>query len=175
MSIALNQLPKPVKVFLFRALCIFAGWELLYLLLLQPMNIPDGQLTQFIVFCTTKFLSLFYPGTYAIYHTVYTPQHGKAVRVEDACNGLELMVLYCGFIIAMPTIKKNIWRKLAYIAAGIAGIMILNVLRCAALVWIVYYHKELFTLSHKYIFNIVVYGAMIGTWIIYCKDRRYVL
>lgn len=175
MSSTLQQLPRPVKIFLLRAVCLFAGWELLYLLLLQPTNIPDGQLTHFIVSCTTWFLSHFYPGTYAVGHTVFTPQNGRAVRVEDACNGLELMVLYCGFIIAMPTIKKNIWRKLAYMASGIIGITILNVLRCAALVWIVYYHKDFFTLSHKYIFNIIVYGAMIGTWIIYCKDRRYVL
>lgn len=174
MNAALKQIPQSVRVFLLRSLLLFLGWKILYLFWLQPINIPDKQLTTFIVYCTTKFLSLFYSDTYYIYHTIFTNQ-GRGVHIEDHCNGLEVMVLYTGFIIAMPTIKKNIWRKLAYIAGGITAITLLNILRCASLTWIIYNHKELFVISHKYIFNLVVYGAMGAMWIIYCKDRRHVL
>jgi exosortase/archaeosortase family protein len=173
MSLALNQIPQSVKTFLFRSVLLFAGWKLLYVLWLQPINIPDSQLTALIVSGSTKLLSLFYPAAYYIYHTIFTSA-GKGVRVEDHCNGLEVMVLYAGFIIAMPTIKKNIWRKVAYLVGGVVVIFLLNIIRCASLTWIIYNHKDLFVISHKYVFSLVVYGAMAGMWVIYCKDRRYV-
>jgi exosortase/archaeosortase family protein len=173
MSIALKQVPRTVRVFLLRSLLLFIGWKLLYTLWLQPINIPDSQLTTFIVECTTKFLSLFYSGTYYVYHTIFTSL-GRGIHIEDQCNGFEVMILYAGFIVAMPTIKKNLWRKAAYIAGGIVLIFVLNVLRCASLTWVIYNHRDLFSLAHKYIFNLVVYGAMASMWVIYCKDRRYV-
>jgi hypothetical protein len=41
----LKKIPKPVRIFLIRAVIIFVSWQLLYHLFLQKTGIPDQFLT----------------------------------------------------------------------------------------------------------------------------------
>ncbi len=172
MNIA-KSAPSFVKIFFLRALTIFIAWKLLYCFILKPSHFPDEQLTKMIVVLTAKALSLFYNGVYFLGNNVFSDK-GKAIGIGDACNGLEVMMLYCGFIFAMPTIKKNPLRKAFFIFSGILSICLINIVRCTALSWIHYSHPMYFPLYHKYVFNFIAYSIMISGWVLYCKDKRYV-
>lgn len=145
----------------------------MYFLILRPSHFPDEQLTKMIVVLTTKALSLFYNGVFYLGNNVFSDR-GKAIGIGDPCNGLEVMMLYCGFIFAMPTIKKNVVRKSLFILGGIVSICFINVVRCAALSWIHYSFPMYFPLYHKYVFNFIAYSIMISGWVLYCKDKHYV-
>jgi exosortase/archaeosortase family protein len=175
MDFTLKKIPQNVKVFFGRGLILLVAWKLLYLLLLEPLQFPDEPLTRLIVFSTTKTLSIFQPGVFFAGHEIFTYNGRKIIGILNPCNGLEVMVLYSGFIIAMPTLVKSFKRKLLFILAGITGIIILNIIRCTTLSLIAFQYPQIFEFSHKYLFNLLVYSSMILAWSYYCNNKKYVL
>jgi len=92
------------------------------------------------------------------------------IRIMDSCNGLELFVLYVGFIIAMPVGWK---RKLTFSILGTAIIYLINVLRCVGLGELSIRWREAFDVAHHFIFNILIYSTIFGLWIVYCKKLDF--
>lgn len=86
----------------------------------------------------------------------------KSMNIADGCNGLELFVLYVGFLLCMPA---SISRKLFFIAIGIPILHLANVLRCFGLVELQIYLARYFEFAHHYVFKIVVYGIIFLLWI----------
>ena len=173
MSLTLRNTPKTINAFFIRGLIIFVVWKLLYVFVLIPLRFPDEQLTRLFLFTTTKILSAFHPGSYFIGEQIFNADK-KIIRIGYPCNGLEVMVLYSGFILAMPTIVKCHQRKAIFILCGIAGIVLLNIIRCASLSIIAFQYPQIFDFSHKYAFNIIAYGLMIYAWRLFCKNKKYV-
>lgn len=93
----------------------------------------------------------------AIYHNGY-----KVLDIAQACNGLELLVLYIGFIVCMPS---NIKRKLLYIGIGILLLDSVNILRCVGLIYLREYFHAYFEFAHHYIFKIMIYTATFLIWV----------
>ncbi len=91
------------------------------------------------------------------------PGYGS-VCVGPGCSGLELFVLFFGFILLM---KGRLIDKLWFIPLGFLGILVLNILRIVVLA-VIYYHKpEYLDFNHKYTFVIIVYGAIFGLWVLW--------
>lgn len=90
----------------------------------------------------------------------------NVVSIEDGCNGLELMVLYIGFIVCMPATLK---RKVIFGIIGPLLIYVVNVLRCAGVAYIIIYYPKFADFAHHYVFTFVVYGFIIGMWLIFSK------
>ena len=84
--------------------------------------------------------------------------------VGNACNGLELFVLFVGFIICFPSGKANKWW---FIIAGILSIHLLNSIRAAALALNQYYHPQSLHFNHHYTFTIIVYAYIFYLWILW--------
>jgi len=125
-------------------------WKIFYLSFLLPKRVLDEPLTRGIGFSTVAVLNLvagdhiytgrliadsadidgviFRGNVVGIYRN-----SERTLTVADPCNGLELMVLYIGFLVCFPAPLK---RKLIFGAAGCLLICILNVIRCSALVGI---------------------------------------
>jgi exosortase/archaeosortase family protein len=172
----LKQLPKEVRLFLTKALILFIVWKLLYHLLLFPIRIPDKHLTRFTaegsVFLYHNIMGIKLAqvkdvvrpeGSWSV--AVYNANQ-KLVGISDSCNGLELIVLYVGFLFCFPIYWK---RLLPYVVIGTIGIVILNIFRCYGLTWMYlneYYLAEFF---HKYIFKMAIYGLIFFTWVKYSK------
>ena len=184
---SIQQLPKEAKVFLGRALLLFVAWKILYILVLIPNEVPDSWLVKQLGKATASFLNVYYhtdsfntentlrrklygndwvPVTYS---TVNYKKSQKVLGIYQACDGLELMVLYAGFIICF----SGFWiRKLVFIVLGIIGLFLINILRSGLLGIISLQFPVHFEFAHKYFFNLVVYGFTFLLWMFYISSSK---
>ena len=165
-----KQVPEPVRIFIVRALIVLIAWNVLYKFVLRPANVPDKQLTTITVYCTEAFLSLFYNNTGVIlndYKPLITIEGHKIIGVAPNCNGLELMVLYAGFIACFPTTRK---RMISYIVWGLLAIFVLNILRCSAIAWLNINYKHWVDFGHKIAFKLMMYSLIFYIWVKYTKN-----
>lgn len=97
--------------------------------------------------------------------TIIFKDHGS-ICVGPGCSGLELFLLFFGFILLMKGRKRD---KFWFIPLGAFGVLVLNIIRITILC-IIYYHKpEYLDFNHKYTFVIIVYGAIFGLWVLWVK------
>ncbi len=90
----------------------------------------------------------------------------NVLGIYRACNGLELMILYAGFILCFT---GSFSRKILYVIGGILALYILNVFRCMVLGYVVLEHAKHFDIAHKYFFNTIVYALTFMLWVFYVK------
>lgn len=99
--------------------------------------------------------------------------NGKVVVwIEDGCNGLVLMALFAGFVIAYPgPWKKKLW----YVPAGLALVYVCNIIRCVALALLnqmvnnAKLSKSTFDFNHKYLFTTILYLIIFGLWMLWAN------
>lgn len=102
---------------------------------------------------------------------IFTDGHGY-ICVGTGCSGLELFILFFGFILLM---RGRLRDKLWFVPLGFLGILVLNIIRIFALSVIFYHHPEYLEFNHKYTFVILVYGAIFGLWVLWVNkfaDRK---
>jgi exosortase/archaeosortase family protein len=138
---------------------------------LQPSGIPDKALTQIVLSGTVEMLSLFYSSVQQIDNSVVV-QGKPSINIEDACNGLELIALYLGYLLILPSNWK---RMTAYIVLGIAGIYFLNIVRCSLLAYLFQHDVSTANFAHKYAFKLVVYAFVFWGWISYSKNSKHAI
>lgn len=173
------QLPVQIAQFLRIALLIFIIWKGIYITILLPNRIIDAPLTSMVGSQSVWLLNKIYPtNLYTAKDTIATvafegvsqsnpvaniyKNGNKLLLIADGCNGLELFVLYIGFIIAMPAMLQ---RKLAYAILGIVIIHGVNLLRCVGLSILIEHLQPYFDIAHHYIFKMVIYGIIFILWI----------
>ncbi|HVS97495.1 MAG TPA: archaeosortase/exosortase family protein [Puia sp.] len=96
----------------------------------------------------------------------------RVLSIADACNGLEVIVLYAGLILCLPSGWR---RKAVFILSGAVLIEVLNVIRCAGLVLVYEYHPEYLDFSHHYLFTFVVYAFIFWLWYLFSKGPEFAL
>lgn len=180
---ALKQIPYLVKSFLLRALLFFLIWELAYNIFLLPNRVVDRPLCEFVGKGTASFINILKGGNLAYCHTVssYSYNEGelyladravvflgpnRLIGIADACNGLNLLVLFIGFIVVYPS---KIFVKLIYTIIGIVVIMLVNIARCAGLGLIHNSYPSFTDFAHHYVFKIVTYLAIFLLWYWFVK------
>jgi len=178
-----RNIPSEVKQFLKRVLLLFIGWKLLYGFLLYPSRIPDRQLTHFTSKSTEQVLTWVYPlknfrtveicassstedKLHSCMDDVMIGRH-TAVGIADPCNGLELIVLYAGFLLCIP---GSVTRMITYSVTGIVMICACNILRCAGIALMNIHHHRLTDIAHHYVFKLVVYGLIFFLWVAYSRN-----
>lgn len=173
------NIPSHVKLFLKRSSVVFIFWKLLYHLLLFPLKVPDQPLTHITSTCTAFVYNIISPN-----HFVQSVQefegggeksvihinNHKVIRVADACNGLELFILYLGFIICLPTTFK---RQLIFSSLGILLIFVLNIFRCYGLAWLYYHNFYFANFAHHYLFKMIIYVIIFYLWVKYANSKSY--
>ncbi len=163
-----NVLPQSAKPFVIRALILFIGWKLLYHILLERIGIPDEQLTAAVQIGTIKLLTPFFDTVTPI-DTSIIINGVKSVNIAPECNGLELIVLYVGFILCLP----SNWKKmLAYILIGSVVIYLLNLVRTALLAVMYYQSHSMTEFAHHYAFKIIIYAVVFVGWLLYVRKRK---
>ena len=90
----------------------------------------------------------------------------RKLSILDSCNALDIYVLYVAFLYCFPGSWK---RRLLFITTGVPFILIVNVVRCAAIAWLNMNHRELVNITHHYIFTAVVYLLVFYLWVLYSK------
>lgn len=172
---AYNTIPAEVKAFLKKALVIFIVWKLLYHLVLFPYRFPDKQLTEITAHSTAFTYRNIFDNPNVTFGTRYVNVYSsitlkiggkKAIGIADGCNGLELFVLYVGFLACFT---GNVKRMLMFLVVGLAVIFVLNILRCTFLAWLYLHKYSISDLAHHYIFKIIIYAVIFYIWILYLK------
>ena len=168
-----NRIPLVIRSFLIKAAVIFVVWQLLYHFVLWPARIPDRFLTNVTCFSTCKLLTLFYDHVAPIYaysndylNSIISINGVKVIGIADACNGLDIFVLYISFLFCFPGSWK---RRALFIAGGVPYIFIVNTIRCAIMTWMKLRHRDWVDISHHYIFTTVVYLLVFYAWVLYTK------
>lgn len=178
-----NKVPAAVRRFILRAVAILIVWKLLYLIFLLPTRVLDKPLSHSVAMGTIRVLNTTTHShdfsnkseigniptdngmAPAPLENVY--YHGRnIVSIEDGCNGLELIVLYIGFIACMPAAMK---RKIIFSIGGSVLIYVVNVIRCAGVAYIILYYPKYADFAHHYVFTFIVYGLIIALWLIFSK------
>ena len=175
----LNNIPLPIRLFLGKALLFFVVWKVIYTFFLFDSQLFDKVLTKHVgdtsafVLNNSGLMSGFtseiekYDSVFngeklnnqvsAIYH------HGeKVLHIANVCNGLELIVLYIGFIVCMPSSFK---RKLLYIIFGVIILDLINIFRCVGLIYLSEYFEAYFDFAPHYLFKAIVYLATFLLWV----------
>ncbi len=160
-----SSIPKGLRTFILRGGILFIVWRVLYELVLKPSGVPDSQLIELIMWGTVKMLTPFYSDLVSDGYSLLI-NGKKSVTIAAACNGLELMVLYVGFLLCFPA---KIKRLSLFIAGGVLLTIFLNMVRCAVLAVMFYNNYELADFMHHYLFKLAIYGVSFYLWILYSK------
>jgi exosortase/archaeosortase family protein len=178
-----NQIPLSIRLFLGKALLFFVVWKIIYGLFLFDSKIIDYPLTTHLGDVSVLVLNKFGPidGFSTRRITVNSIKEEEVLKTEvsqiyhndkavlniaDVCNGLELMVLYIGFILCMP---PKFIRQVLYIILGIVILDAVNILRCVGLIYLREYYHVYFEFAHHYLFKITVYAATFLMWFVYSR------
>ncbi len=164
----INKIPPNIRPFVIRAAILLIGWELLYTFILMPAGIPDDQLTQVVQYGGMEVLKWFYTDVRADGNTIIL-DGVEAVDIARQCNGLELIVLYLGFLLCVPT---NIKRMVAYGVIGTLIIYTLNIFRTAALAAMFEQSHKMADFAHHYLFKIIIYAVVFLGWVLYLKKPK---
>lgn len=167
----------PSQQFIAKATFAVCAWHPVYAYLLHPYRIPDRILTRTIGTGTTFIINLFLPtnASKAVMYDDYWPgdagvslvrDHWRILSIGDACNGLEIMMIYIGIIVLLP---GSIQRKSRYVSLGLLGLILANMFRCVGLQWVSVHHPEMFETTHHYLFSIVMYAVIFLFWSYYVR------
>ncbi len=91
------------------------------------------------------------------------------VGVGHSCNGKEILFLFSAFIFALP--GYNWKRKLGYVFMGISTLALANAFRLAMLYIIMRDAPAWFEISHKNIFQMLMYVIMVVIWLMFLKRK----
>jgi exosortase family protein XrtF len=177
-------IPRPVAMFLLKALALFIVWKLLYICYFEPKRTLDDPLTTAVGVLTTAALNVTGGSdSYTVRKIADTASAdvGGAIgssmqiyrnreatlKIADPCNGLELMVLYAGFLVCFP---GKVSRKWKFILGGWGLIIVMNILRCMLLVLIFVHSRRYLDFSHHFFFTLVVYAAIFLMWYLFSKQ-----
>jgi len=156
--------------FLGKAVGLYLLWHLVYYYWIEPEGTVNHVLTYAVGYISCVMLQLFgynsFISPFSDQITNLYVDNKHLVMIEHGCNGLVLMALFAGFVIAYPgPLKKKLW----YVPLGIVAIYVINSLRVVALAFNQMLSKGTFDFNHKYTFTIVVYGAIFFFWMLWAN------
>jgi exosortase/archaeosortase family protein len=96
----------------------------------------------------------------------------RLIGIADPCNGLSLIALFIGFMLAYP---GKIYLKIIYCLAGIIFIIFLNISRCTGLALVHNSYPSLTDFAHHYVFKMITYGAIVYMWVGFVKINNKLL
>ncbi len=181
---AFNEIPKPILNFALKGLLIFIIWESLYNIFLVPNRVIDKPLTELVGSLSASGLKfIFIKEEFSIKNTLTIENEDlyikneivnifkgkkKLIGIADSCNGLNLYILFLGFIIAFPSKLK---KKIIFGIAGIIMVFSTNVLRCIGLGIIQIQYPHFMFYAHHYVFKIITYAVVFFLWSQFSKSK----
>jgi len=177
---AWNSIPDNGKLFLLRGSVLFIVWKIIYHLFLFENRWFDKPLTEFSANSTVWLLhhlgrldnlvvldqvKEIINGEPAFASVIYV-HNQRVLGVLDACNGLELFVLYAGLII---TFSLPLKRMLSFLFGGIFLIYIVNILRLSFLS-VININGHNSNIPYHFLFNTIVYAVMGVLWFFYVNE-----
>ncbi|PWA08327.1 exosortase family protein XrtF [Flavobacterium laiguense] len=104
------------------------------------------------------------------FFTLFFHQKGM-IRIVEGCNAISLIILFISFVVAFSGNLKN---TLLFVFVGSLLIYILNIIRIAVLVILIYRFPSQLHLLHGVLFPLVIYGVVFILWIVWVnKFSKY--
>ena len=151
---------SPLTVFLLKAGAVYAVWHLLY----DYILLPDGRLDTFLSYSGVSMAA----GVLSILGweiesagRVIAIFGTGGVAIQNGCNGVELLGLYAGFIIAYPGPMR---KRLVLLAAGLLILYFANVFRITAFTLSDVYIPQHWDKVHTYSSYVIFYPLVLGLW-----------
>lgn len=159
------KLNKFIVLFFVKAFVLYLVWYFVYEQWLMKVGWLDDIIINNLVDSSLLVLKVLGYPTF-VYHHTFGIDGSNGVFIGIACNGIELMALFAGFVL----IFKGNWKhKLWYIPLGLLIIHILNITRVVALTMIAKYAPETIDFNHKYTFTLLLYVFVFLGWILWVK------
>jgi exosortase/archaeosortase family protein len=165
-----------IASFFARLFLLFSVWFVFYNMILKPPRILDRPLTNFIAASVAKCINIITPDNAVSWEEGKEGERANLVRndkkvfgIQDVCNGIDLMFIYAGIIILLPSSYK---RKIAFCTVGIGVIILANIVRVCALYFIFKYQQSAFDFSHHYLFTILMYLLIFFGWLLFIKKGK---
>ncbi len=172
----IKNIPAEIQLFLKRALLVFIVWKLLYHIILFPNRIIDKPLTSTTAAISAKLYKILYKPdniyvkdvkrkeSYSNHIFINTK---RGIGIADECNGLELHILFLGFILCYP--GNNYRIKIVIGAIGILVIFYLNIVRVTFLAKMNYDGNQYADFAHHYLFKMIIYSIIFLMWVLFIK------
>lgn len=93
----------------------------------------------------------------------------NGVGMGNYCIGIQLIYYYAMLVIITP---MTLLKKVIGIPVGIVITFLLNIVRVTGLCLVSLYYPQYMEYAHDHIFNIVVFGALIGFYFLLTKERN---
>jgi len=91
----------------------------------------------------------------------------RGIEVQNGCNGLDLLGLYAGFIIAYP---GSMNKRLYFLFGGLFFLFLANVFRIATYVLTNYYFPQYMDVYHEYSSFIIFYPIVLTLWYLWTEN-----
>ncbi len=85
-------------------------------------------------------------------------------RIIEGCNSLSLIILFVSFIIAF---KGSIKATILFSLLGSTCVYVINVLRIALLVVLIYKYPAQNSMLHNFVFPAIIYGTIFTLWVVW--------
>jgi len=83
-------------------------------------------------------------------------------QVTEGCNAVSVMILFVSFVAAF---SGNFKKTVIFIVLGLVSIYILNIIRIALLVVLVYNFPKQTNFLHNILFPLIIYGYVFALWV----------
>ena len=158
------QSNRSLAVFLAKMVAAYAVWFVIYDLWLLPDGRLDAWLSEAVAGWTGGLLGLGFDDVAVRGREVWLRQSG--IVIEDGCNGLSALSLFVGFVLAYP---GSAARRALFIPAGLALIVVTNVLRCASLLLLAIWWPASFDSVHGFHALFVFYIVIFALWVLWAN------
>jgi len=151
------------KKFLIRFVAVLGVFYLL--VAIQPVNdrvvVP---FTEVLVHVSTALLAAM--GEKAVSFGTVIQSPAFAVDVKNGCNGVEAALLLVAAMLAFPA---SPWQRVEGIAAGLAVIQGVNLLRIVSLFWLGVHHRAVFELFHAAVWQTALILLAVGIFLAWSR------
>ena len=151
---------SPLTLFLLKAGGVYAAWQLVY----DFVVLPDGRIDTWLSITGVKLAAA---GLSFVGWEIETAGRfiacigNRGVEIQNGCNGMDLLGLYAGFIIAYPGDLK---KRAVFMAGGIGLLFITNVLRIAFFALSNLYFPQYWDPVHYYSSYVFFYPIVLTLW-----------
>lgn len=165
------MLNNPFVRFLFIAATLFIAWFFLFEFIITDHTSFNQFLIESLIDISGGILTVLgfdlipEPPSDVIIRTIGI-DGSTGVWVGDPCSGLEIMVIFIIFMLAIPGPWKS---KLWFIPAGLVLIHLINAIRVTVLAWLVSKDYSYLDFNHDYTFKVVIYTLIFFLWVLWVK------
>jgi exosortase H (IPTLxxWG-CTERM-specific) len=106
------------------------------------------------------------PNVVATGKVMRSTANGFAVSIEAGCNGVEATIVLVAAMLAFPAPWKS---RLVGLAAGIAAVQCLNVVRIISLFYLGQWNLKVFEWAHLYVWQALIMLDVLVVWLIWVR------